>query len=299
MAWDTNSLFTQTFCGRVRGNRGRYCSQGWLQGPCASSCRGTHADILAEPGRRLHLVEVQAVSERRRDHLIPLLGQVTSRSKIVAERCPSPNVLMAVVSSSRVPVSLAEEAIQSALQHAPGIGAGVTGAGRASHADFQCVLVSSLLGSHGLRGSQTTTSRLKGLVRFRCPNAVSHAGHRDDYIVADHQVHIQTIYNTFVGGMTQATLGAAPGLLVHKELLAATVIDGSSVPVHHPNDLIRHPTLLATPSGVLREHQLARPDLDMSEHDPAPQMDARARPARGIPSIVVSPSIFRYPDYNV
>ena len=88
----------------------------------------THAEILADHGGRQHLVEVKSISEGRRDRLIPLLAQVILQSKIAAEGCPAPTVPVAVVASGRVPISVADEAIQFALHHAPGVGAGVVDA---------------------------------------------------------------------------------------------------------------------------------------------------------------------------
>jgi hypothetical protein len=70
--------------------------------------------------------------------------------------------------------------------------------------------------------------------------------------------------------MAQATFSPATSPFVHEELLAAAVLYDSAVPIHHPDDLIRDPALLATLPRMLGKHQIARPNLDMPKHEPPP-----------------------------
>ena len=86
------------------------------------------ADILSDAGGRQYLVEVKSLSEGRRDRLIPLLAQAILQAKTAAAKCPSPTVPVAVVGSSRVSISVAEEARRFAARHAPEVGAGVVDA---------------------------------------------------------------------------------------------------------------------------------------------------------------------------
>ena len=88
----------------------------------------TQADILAYAGGRQYLVEVKSLSEGRRDRLIPLLAQAILQAKTAAEKCPCPTVPVAVVGSSRVGISVAEEAKRFAARHAPEVGVGVVDA---------------------------------------------------------------------------------------------------------------------------------------------------------------------------
>ena len=80
------------------------------------------------PAGRQYLVEVKSLSEGRRDRLIPLLAQAILQAKTAAAKCPSPTVPVAVVGSSRVSNSVAEEARRFAARHAPEVGAGVVDA---------------------------------------------------------------------------------------------------------------------------------------------------------------------------
>ena len=86
------------------------------------------ADILADADGRQYLVEVKSLSEGRRDRLIPLLAQAILQARTAAAKCPRPTVPVAVVGSSRVSISVAEEARRFAARHAPEVGAGVVDA---------------------------------------------------------------------------------------------------------------------------------------------------------------------------
>ena len=83
------------------------------------------ADLLADAGGRQYLVEVKSLSEGRRDRLIPLLAKAILQAKTAAAKCQRPTVPVAVVASNRVPTSVANEARQFAVRHAPEVGAGV------------------------------------------------------------------------------------------------------------------------------------------------------------------------------
>ena len=79
--------------------------------------------------------------------------------------------------------------------------------------------------------------------------------------------------------MTQATFSPSPSPLVHKELLATAMRYDSAIVIHHSDNLIRDPALLATLSRVLRKLELARPNLDMRKHDsPLLYMSASTSP---------------------
>lgn len=88
----------------------------------------TQADILAYAGGRQYLVEMKSLSEGRRDRLIPLLAKAILQAKTAADKCPCPTVPVAVVGSSWVGISVADEAMRFAARHAPEVGAGVVDA---------------------------------------------------------------------------------------------------------------------------------------------------------------------------
>ena len=110
---------------RIVGNLFR--KAGWkvrIQAPVGD----IQADILADAGGRQYLVEVKSLSEGRGDRLIPLLAQAILQAKTAAENCSRHTVPVAVVGSSLVGASVAEEARRFAACHAPEVGAGVVDA---------------------------------------------------------------------------------------------------------------------------------------------------------------------------
>src|SRR5260370_10783435 len=82
------------------------------------------ADIIAESDGRKYIVEVKALSEGRRDRLIPLLSQAILQARAIAQRFPEPAVPVAVVAAKRIPVSVAEHLKDFAQRYAPEVGDG-------------------------------------------------------------------------------------------------------------------------------------------------------------------------------
>lgn len=83
------------------------------------------ADLIADFGDKMFIVEMKRSAEGRRDRLVPLLSQAILEAKAAARNFSKSAIPVAVVASRRIPESVAEQVKQFALNHAPNVGIGV------------------------------------------------------------------------------------------------------------------------------------------------------------------------------
>jgi len=101
---------------------------GWhVEQPPVSADRG--ADIIARQGKKIYVFELKASSEARKDRAIPLISQAILEAQRGAAQVSDRAIPVAVLASTYVSDSLAEDVRGFALRNAPDVGVGVIDAG--------------------------------------------------------------------------------------------------------------------------------------------------------------------------
>jgi len=86
---------------------------------------GGKADLLVESGGRKYVIEVKRSAESRPDRLIPLLSQGILQAQSAARRLSNSGIPVAIVGSSHISPSAAEQVKRFAESHVPDVGIGV------------------------------------------------------------------------------------------------------------------------------------------------------------------------------
>ena len=101
---------------------------GWhVEQPPVSADRG--ADIVARQGKKIYVFELKASSEARKDRAIPLISQAILEAQRGAAQVSDRAIPVAVLASTYVSDSLAEDVRDFALRNTPDVGVGVIDAG--------------------------------------------------------------------------------------------------------------------------------------------------------------------------
>jgi hypothetical protein len=82
-------------------------------------------DLIAEHAGRKYVIEIKRSSEGRKDRLIPLVSQAILQAQEWARHLPGHPVGVAIVVSSHIPESVAQQVKKFARRHAPDIAVGV------------------------------------------------------------------------------------------------------------------------------------------------------------------------------
>ncbi len=97
---------------------GLFREKGWkiLNQPRA---QGLHPDLIAERSGERLIIEIKRASEGRRDRIIPLLSQAALEAAYYSRNLPGNPIPVAIVGSSHIPDSIAEEAKQFLRKRVP------------------------------------------------------------------------------------------------------------------------------------------------------------------------------------
>jgi hypothetical protein len=103
---------------------GLFREKGWkiLNQPRA---QGLHPDLIAERSGERLIIEIKRASEGRRDRIIPLLSQAALEAAYYSRNLPGNPIPVAIVGSSHIPDSIAEEAKQFLRKRVPDIAVGL------------------------------------------------------------------------------------------------------------------------------------------------------------------------------